>query len=121
MALEHNIDCRMQRQKEISVARYWYQITDDESPRGTEFPFTQVPWLNQTLLNTAAFYSMDDFEAGYLATVQTWLKIADIIEEAINGVFKNLPFESVREFIGLNQAFNKALKVSNLSVRIKES
>ena len=111
MTFEHNKKCRLQRQKEIAMARYWYQITDDDSPRGTEFPLPQIPWLNQTLLNTALFYSMDDFEAGYLATFQLWLRIADKIEEAINNEFRNLPYESDQEFIALNQVFNKALKV----------
>jgi len=111
MAFERNSQCRLQRQKEIAIARRWYQITDDKSPRGTEYPFKQVPWLNQTLLNTLGFYSMDDFEAGFMASFQIWLKIAQKIEEAIKVDIKNLPFESIREFIGLHQGINKAFSV----------
>lgn len=100
------------------MGRYWYQITNEQSPRGTEFPLTQIPWLNQTLLNTAGFYAMDDFEAGYLATFQIWLKISEKIDEAINNAFKSLPYESVQEFVGLYQAFSDALKVSILHVTV---
>ena len=112
MVFERNNQCRLQRDKEIAVGRYWYQITEEGSPRGTEFPLTQVPWLNQTLLSTAIYYSMDDFESGYMATFQVWLKISAKIEAALNGAFKNAPYESTREFIGLNQAINQALLVS---------
>jgi len=110
--------CIAQRRQETIVARQWYQITNEKPPRTTEFPLTFVPWLDQTLTNTQIHYSFDDFEAGYMGMFGAWVvQIAPAISKFINGNFANLPYESIREFIGLNQAIKMALLVSNFWFR----
>lgn len=111
IAFEKNKHCQLQRQKEIAMARYFYQITEEGSPRGTEFPVTQVPWLNQTLKNTGAFFAMDDFEGSFIAHFKLWLKIADYIKSVAYAAYKDAPYESTKEFIGLYQIVKEELLV----------
>jgi len=115
MVLEKNKRCQIERQKEVAVARRWYQVTDGTSPRGTKFPLNAVPWLNQTITNILGYYSFNDFEANWLAGFGTWQEMIEKIDAGISAHFKNAPFESSEEFRAVTNAFNKAIKVNIFS------
>lgn len=118
--LEKQKNCQIERQKEIAVARQFYQVSTDKVPRSNSFPISEVPWLNQTTKNIGLYYGFDDFEAGWLAGFKTWKTISDKIGVGLSAAFKNAPFESSKEFLAVRQGFNNAIKVNLLLISDRE-
>ena len=116
MSLETNPECRVERQKDIAVARAFYQVTEKGSPRGTVFPIPEVPWLNQTVTDISGYYSFDDFEAGWIAGFTAWQTITDKVDAGLSEAFKTAPYESSQEFQAVRNGFNAAIKVTIISL-----
>ena len=69
------------------MARLWYQITEESKPSKSEFPFTHIPWINQTIPDIKYFYALDPFESRFLTLLNVWFPTMLKIQSKVQAAF----------------------------------
>ena len=110
--------CINERITDISTARLWYQITDENKESKILFPFKQIPWLNQTIQNVIYHYSVDFFEGRYVSLFGTWKRVFALVYGGVYKAFIQNPFVDMQEYKLAYHAFQEGLKVcTSLNIR----
>ena len=111
--------CQKDRLTDIAKARYWYQISDENT--NIDFPLAkEIPWLAHNLTAVNYYYALDPFESRYMALLNTWITaVFKTIAPALGQAFANFPFVSNQEYVACYGAFQKSIQVRKLFVKFK--
>ena len=104
--------CVRERRKDISNARSWYKITDQQS--SIDFPLAGVvPWLEQNISSIRNHYRLDPFESRYMSLTDKFTKDMGIIASELSDLVQSLKFRFItnQDYSDLYAAFNKAVQV----------
>ena len=108
-----NSFCMEARKNDTIFARNWYKITDESSPYATEFPFKDVPFINQNYQDIYYATATNPVESSWLMLFQTWTtRLMNNAKEKIKSVFQSINLHDIEVYHQLKVAFENEIRVS---------
>ena len=104
--------CWNARKIDIARARNWYKITDANLPPNTEFPFREIPFLNQKSQDVIFATVINPLESSWLILYQTWgSSVMAKAAESIKNIFSKLNLHSIEMYCQLKVSFDNVVRV----------
>ncbi|XP_047133086.1 polyunsaturated fatty acid 5-lipoxygenase isoform X1 [Hydra vulgaris] len=109
-----NNRCMEARKSDVLFARKWYSITDGSTLSRSEFPFKDVPFLNQSLRDVNFYTAINPIESSWLMLLQTWINgLMKPTSDKIKSVFNNTNLHNIEAYRQLKAAFEASIRSFN--------
>ncbi|XP_047133050.1 polyunsaturated fatty acid 5-lipoxygenase [Hydra vulgaris] len=106
--------CIEERKNDVFQARKWYNINDGSLTSRSEFPFKDIPFLNQSLKDLYFFTAVNPIESSWLMLIQLWRGgILTPATDIIKNFFLKTNLHNVETYRQLKVAYEDAIRSLN--------
>lgn len=102
--------CKRWRAVDLQRARAWYKLTEEGKERKILFPFTFIPWLNQSIESVVFHTAIDPFESRWASLFSTVRSAVGKVKLGIIEQMSTKEFFTYDDYKQVYYSFNNGVK-----------